>query len=664
MVRADDIQGVNMTSEENRKRLERQARSLMITKEISRQEREKINILMRDRDMSPDEKYSSIIRMLRALPDREQAELSDEPVSKPVEDAVRFNHLKQKSRAEKKSTSYADIPDTRRPLINGPTETSLYIDDIFIKYRRFKLFKKRRLVERNNWIGFGFNKRLVPAKKFMEIISLIRSYQETVLSRLPSFLETILKSDDIESPVEYNYMKMLRRWMYVTPFSAIEPYRIKWLEQWGFERELRSFTMYHYSFMKMELSQRESLLAFAENLLRQEPDLVKEEISDDEERSSAVRKENSNYRKEKEIYDYMGAMRSFVTIPGEADSLLAAELRDRYDIYSLTEFINIAQEALVFQRTFAITDLRDYYDIRPAMVSTETWDCSPEKLKSYGKDPESKKRKRIEKLRRDLQWYDTVYRIVNLDENGQNIITKSVEEQWKLADRINRDAADTLKKNFLVYLEAAVHYFRGLLLQVLDGTPLILEKNGVQREGALFSSGYFMEEMRELDSLFDAFFMFRNHNPTLRVSQDEVKKIMQKKISSLDNVETIILKAGSFFYSMGKRLHEIYHVHMFSDGADTVSAKTLSLSDAGEHDRSGIPFADFILRDTANHTPLLRRIAGQKILSDSKKGGIYIFIMAFCYQLSNLCIYPLIQNDISKRDMLKREIEELKGETE
>jgi hypothetical protein len=126
---------------------------------------------------------------------------------------------------------------------------------------------------------------------------------------------------------------------------------------------------------------------------------------------------------------------------------------------------------LFSQRAFAITELRDYYDIRPAAVSSEIWDCSPEKLKSFGKDPESKRKKRLEKLTRDLQWYDTVSRLVSIDENGQNIITKSVEEQWKLADRINRDAVDSLKKNYIVYLEGAVHYFRNLLLQVLDGSP-------------------------------------------------------------------------------------------------------------------------------------------------------------------------------------------------
>lgn len=656
-----------MSSEEKRKRLERQARSLMTTKDISRQERDSLNAIMRDKDLAPEEKYTSIIRLLRKLPDREIAGIPDDsPVihEKGAPEKEKFRIIKSNMPGDRKSDSYADIPDTRRPFVNGPTETSLYIDDIYIKYRRFKLFKKRRLVERNNWLGFGFNKRLIPAKRFMEILSLIHTYQETLLARLPSFLDAILKSEEIDSPVEYNYLKMLRRWMSISPFASVQPHRIKWMEQWGFEKEIRAFTMYHYSFLKIELKQRENLLAFTENLLREQPDLLKEEILENEEKSSAVKKENSNYRKEKEIYDYMGAMRSFVTIPGENDSLLAAELRKSYDIYSLTEFINMSLEALVFQRPFAITEIRDYYDISPAVVSSEIWDCSPEKLKSFGKDPESKRKRRIEKLNRELQWYDTVSRLVNIDDNGQNIITKSVEEQWKLADRINRDAADSLKKNFIVYLEGAVHYFRDLLLQVLDGSPLLLEKNGVQREGSLFTPDYFREEIRELESLLDMFFTFRNHNPTLKISDEEVKKIMLKKISSMDHVETLIYKAGSLFYSVGKKLHEVYHRHIFSEDGAAATAKPISLSDTGEPDKGGIPFTDFIIRGVAVNTPLIRRIAGQRILSESRRGGIYIFILAFCYQMSNLCVYPMIQNDITKRDLLKREIVELKGDTE
>jgi hypothetical protein len=656
-----------MSSEENRKRLERQARSLMTTKEIPRQERDSLNAIMRDKDLAPEEKYTSIIRLLRKLPDREITGMHDaspDTPEKEILDKEKIRIKKSNIPGDRKSDSYADIPDTRRPFVNGPTETSLYIDDIYIKYRRFKLFKKRRLVERNNWFGFGFNKRLIPAKRFMEILSLIHAYQETLLTRLPSFLDAILKSEEIDSPVEYNYLKMLRRWMSISPFASVQSHRIKWMEQWGFEREIRAFTIYHYSFLKIELKQRENLLAFTENLLREQPDLLKEEILENEEKSSAVRKENSNYRKEKEIYDYMGAMRSFVTIPGENDSLLAADLRKTYDIYSLTEFINMSLEALVFQRPFAITEIRDYYDIRPAAVSSEIWDCSPEKLKSFGKDPESKRKRRIEKLNRDLQWYDTVSRLVNIDDNGQNIITKSVEEQWKLADRVNRDAADSLKKNFIVYLEGAVHYFRDLLLQVLDGSPLLLEKNGVLREGILFTPDYFLEEIRELESLLDTFFTFRNHNPTLKISDDEVKKIMLKKISSMDHVETLIYKAGSVFYAIAKKLHEVYHRHIFSEDGIIITAKPLSLSDTGDPEKGGIPLTDFILRGVAADTPLFRRISGQRILSDSKRGGIYIFILAFCYQLSHLCIYPLIQNDITKRDLLKREISELKGDTE
>lgn len=653
-----------MTSEENRKRLERQARSLMTTKEISRQERDKLNVIMRDSDMAPSEKYSSIIRLLRNLPDREVAGIADE--TPQLEDGANREReksrvLKYKAAADKKRDSYADIPDTRRPLLSGPTETSLYIDDIYVKYRRFRLFKKRRLVERSNWIGFGFNRRLIPSKKFMEILSLIRFYQEVLLARLPSLLEAILKNENMESPVEYNYLKMLRRWMSLVPFGMVPPHRIKWMEQWGFERELRSFTMNHYAFLKMDLKQRESLLAFTENLLREEPDLLREEIAGDEERGSAVRKENSNYRKEKEIYEFMGALRSFITIPGEGDSLLASELRKRYDIYSLTEFINMTMEALVFQRPFAITELRDYYDIRAAFVSSEAWDCSPEKLRAFGKDPESKRKKRLEKLNREFQWYDTVSRLINIDDNGQNIILKSVEEQWKIVDRVNRDAAESLKKNFVVYLEAAVHYFRNLLLQLIDGSPLLLEKNGIESEGALFTPEYFREEIRELESLLDVFFMFRNQNPTLKISDDEVKKIMQKRISSMDHVETLIYKAGSFFYGTGKKLHEIYHSHLSSGDDSSTGVKPLSLSDPGEPDNAAIPFTDFILRGVGSPTPLLRRIAGQRILNESKKGGIFIFIMAYCYQMSNLCVYPLIRNDITKRDLLKREINELRG---
>jgi hypothetical protein len=139
-------------------------------------------------------------------------------------------------------------------------------------------------------------------------------------------------------------------------------------------------------------------------------------------------------------------------------------------------------------------------------VSSEIWDCSPEKLKSSGKDPESKRKRRIEKLNRELQWYDTVSRLVSIDDNGQNIITKSVEEQWKLADRINRDASDSLKKNFITYLEGAVHYFKGLLLQVLDGTPLLLEKNGVQREELYSQRNTFVRRSVSLNHYLICFF--------------------------------------------------------------------------------------------------------------------------------------------------------------
>jgi len=67
-----------MNSEDNRKRLERQARSLILTKEISIDDRDKINSLMRNQGIPHEERYTSIIKILRKSPDKEIADIEDE----------------------------------------------------------------------------------------------------------------------------------------------------------------------------------------------------------------------------------------------------------------------------------------------------------------------------------------------------------------------------------------------------------------------------------------------------------------------------------------------------------------------------------------------------------------------------------------------------------
>ena len=141
---------------------------------------------------------------------------------------------------------------------------------------------------------------------------------------------------------------------------------------------------------------------------------------------------------------------------------------------------------------------------------------------------------------------------------------------------------------------------------------------------------------------------------------------MSRKISSMNHVETLLYRTGSIFYAIGKKLQEVYHGHLTAekDNAEGGEDRPLPLYLEDEVRVNLIPFAGYSLSGIHDESPLFRRIAGQRILSDSKKGGIYIFLMAYCYQVADMCVYPLVKNDLGRRDMIKREIREIKGEEE
>lgn len=655
-----------MNSEQNRKRLERQARSLILTKDISIEDRDKINSLMRNQGIDHEERYTTIINILKRSPDKETSEIEDE--EEPVNDIktpVRVKRDVPSASVKKQAISVytaAQAGVKKFPDINGPTETKLYINEIFLKFKKYKLFKKKYLVKRDNRIGYGWSRRLIPSKKFIALMNDIRFFQESILSRLPQILEQILKDESIETPLEFNYLRQLRRWMIISPFTSLSYEKIKWMQQWDFERELRAYIINFHSFIRIDTEQRELVLAMVEKFLREEPDLVKEEIGENEERSISIRKENDNYRKEKAIFEYLGALRSFMAMNGESDSFVAAFLKKKYDINTLEELLNITLEALVFQRPFTSPELREYFEIRTLTVSPEAWDLSSARLKIYGKDPESKRIKQAERLQKELLWYDTIHQIVKVDDNGQNILVKSVEEQWKYVDRVNRDAEDSLKNNFIVFLEGVTHYFKNLMMPVLSGRPLTFDYFGETVEGALFSHDFFFEEIRDIESLIADIYNFRNINPTLKVTDDEIKKIVTGKISSMNHVEGIVFKTGSSFYALGKKLHEVYHNHMKAAEKNTkTQLRTTPLNPEDRDNEVLIPYSSCLFKGFEPSTPLLRKIAGRKILSDTMKGGIVIFIMAYCYQTAALCGYPQIRNDLGRRDIIRKEIKDLKG---
>lgn len=653
-----------MNSEEKRKQLERQARSLILSKEISSEDREKINSLMRNQNLPHEERYTTIINILKRSPDKVIDQIEDEE-DEPVNSKTKVNTRRRPTApsATIKNSSLSQTQVKKFPDVNGPTETKLYINDIYNRYRSFKLFKKRYLAKRENRFGIGFSKRLIPTKKFLLLINDIRSFQENVLTRLPQILERILKDESIETPLEFNYLRLLRRWMIISPFASLTYDRIKWMEQWDFERELKSYVVYFHSFLRVESEPREQVLAIVEKFLREEPDLVKEEILENEDRVFSIRKENENFRKEKYIFEYLGTIRSFMAIHGESDSLLAAFIKKKYNIATLEETLNIALEALFFQRPFTGSELREYFEIKPPVVSSEIWDLNSARLKLYGKDPESKRLKQAEKLTGELFWYDTIFQIIKVDDNGQSILIRSVEDQWKNVDHINRDAEDSCKNNFIVFLEGIIHYFKNLIIPLINGKPLFFDMNGKSVEGAIFAADFFFEEIKEIESLVVDIYNFRNTNPTLKITDEEIKKIIAKKLSSMNHVEGIVFKSGSSFYALGNRLQEVYHNH--TKACEKISKPQIRTNPLKAEDRDSevlIPYSGCLFKGFEPPTPLLKRIAGRKVLSDTMKGGIIVFIMAYCYQAALLCGYPQIQNDLGKRDIIKRQIKELKGD--
>ncbi len=651
-------------SDENRNSLERQARALLVSREISGTNRARINNLMKNQELDQEERFSSIIRILRDAPEKELVEIDDAPPEPEEKSAPKKMPVKTPG-GKASLPALKDIPSF--PDINGPTETKLYINDIYLKHKKYKFFKKRYLVERNNRIGFGFRKRLVPSRKLLLLFSEIRSFQELILSRLPSILEAILKNESIEGPLEFNYLRLLRRWMLDSPLSAMTYDRVKWMEQWGFEREFKSYIVNFFSFMRIDQEHRERILLLVENLLRDEPDLVKEEIGQNEEKSFLAGKEKRNYTREKQIFEYMGALRSFIALPGEADSLVAKSLRKKYGIYTLEDLINMVVEALIFQRPYSANELRIYYEIRTIAVSSDKWDYSQDKLKKFGKDPESRKERRVMRLKSELLWFDAVYQMLNIKDNGQNILLRSADEQWKLADRINRDAGDSESGNFIVYLEGLVNYFRNLIHPLLNGQPVTFQCSREEVSGALFTPSYFESELRDVESLNEEIYIFRNNNPTLKISREEVDRIISGKISSMTHVERLLFKAGSVFYNLASALHEVYHSHLTAHASGQGGGEPSRIPLDRDDEEAAlpgriIPFSSCRFKDFEDSTPLARRIEGRKIINESLKGGILIFITAYCYQLSNLCGYAKIRDDMTRRDVLRREIEVLKEE--
>ncbi len=638
---------INM--QENEKKIEKRANFLLLNKDIPPDKMGIVRSLLNNISLSKQEKYTAIIDIIKACPDR-----------------IIQTKKTNKTKETKKDVKIKESKITLKYLI--PDVSAQFNEQIFIKYKATKFFKKRYLIHANNRLGIGLHKRLIPAKKLVKALRDIMSYQEKILLHLSDILMGILRDETIDDATHFNYLRIFRRWMLESPIVKYDMYEIKWMSSSHIESELQSYITNFFFFTKLDAETKEQILLIAENKLRLLDDIKKEEIFPGDSPGQRNEKEKRNLKKEKYIYDYMITMRSFfysgLTNP-KMTNIISEHLLVNYGVNSLHELLIILFEALVFQREIDSIDIISRYDIRSYSVSSENWDYSLDFLKEIGKDPASRKKKRREKLMNEMLPYDELFSFIKLQTGGTLILHKAAETQWTIADKRLKDYSYIYNDDFLTFIDACVNYFNNSYVSFLNGSVITFQdQNEVFTEGRVFSSAFFAGELNGISNLVSELHDFKTSNPRLAISHEEAVKILQGKIRSMFEIERFLVLTGDIFNQIAEKVHNLYDLHRLwvLSGSKIEDIKILT-TPVRETPVTGepIPFFNCIIIDFKDKRFLTDRLIKNAILTESTKSGIIITLTAFAYQLAYECKNENILSRLERRKDILKTIKEISG---
>jgi hypothetical protein len=642
-----------MISQEELKRIERRARAMLTSKEIPPHKQEVVRTLMNNRQLRPEDKYQAIIELVQSCPDKKVILYHDEGV-KPEP-------------AKKQKIVKADEAQQKAPELSAPTETSYYVDELHGKYRRLRLFRKRYLVHRNTRLGIGMRKRLVPSKNMLKVIKYLTEVQSIMAARLVVIMMEILKDPGVEDPVIFNYLRLMRKWMVESPLLQLKYDMIKWMERAQFDRELRSWVTWFFSFLRLEAEMRERIMAEVEKRLRTLDDVRKEDLIDGEPVSYRREKEKRNLDKEKNVYEYMMLLRSFLPLDAKQDCLLSKRLKHQFGIDGLAAFLLAAEEALVFQRPVGQEEVISHFGITAPFVNVVAWDYSREFLEKVGKDDESIRKKKRDSLRKDLEPYETLAMLLRLEDEGRSLLLRGVEDQWRYIDKKRHDAKLTYNENFMNFVDALLQYFKNLYVPLLDGSAVVFRDMGrLEHEGAIFTFNYFEDHLIIFNKILDEMHIFKTSNPTLVLGREEVKRLVKEEAGAQAHIGRFIRTIGDCFYLIGRELQSIYDMHRrwvagrtqltgMEPARESIKERTLN-----ENDERGrpIPFNDCVIMEVKNGTALSKELAGKRVLEDSLYDGVFIRMNAFAYQVAHECMSEKLMRDLEERKNLLKKIEE------
>lgn len=545
----------------------------------------------------------------------------------------------------------------------------MYIDEIHAKYRPLKIFKKRYLAHSNNRLGIWFKKRLIPTKKLLGLMREVASYQERAFASIEPVLIEFLRDETFDDPSAFNYLAQISRHFVAVPLSRYDFDAVKWMEQKDFEMEMKDYTSGFLSYYLLSAENRENILQLFENRLRCMKGYAKEIINDKDSDRTKAEKDRRNLEAERKVFDCMLDLRSFLSGAQAADSSLSRHMENRYGISSLASLLLIMNEALVFHREVSVEDLVSYYRVSPPAVSSESYNYSSDMLKKYGRDDESRKKRKIESLKEDLGLFEEIYLFLKFEISGQNVLLKSFDDQWRLVDKRRGDSAEVYRGDFISFVDGLLSYFNNSLVHCMDGSLLTLEDDREEIiEGRIFNETFFERELRALEEITREFFFLRTNNPNLAVSYDELQRIFKGQIKSMTHINAVLRKIGGVFYHLGAALHRVMLSHKkwaglgrpVGDGTvlrvplDRGSRETMAMTEG-----MPIPFHEYKLKAFINNFPLARTLAGMPIINADFNEGILIIIVAFCYQLAYECGDESIQGDLQNRKSILSTLREL-----
>jgi hypothetical protein len=630
------------------KRIERRARSLLLSKEISSAKKDIVRSIMQNTGLESSERWKAIIELVQNCPDKKPPKIIEAP-AKPKPNAAPL----------KKKEEGAASAET-----SAPTETSYYIDQIHNKYRHLKLFKKRYLARRSNHMGFGLRKRLVPSKRFLRLLEYIALFNERIVVRLNQVLMTILNDPQADDPLYFNYLRAVRRWLISVPLIRLNAESVKWLERQQFEREFGGFIKGFYSFIKISPEMREGMLLEVELRLRSADDLKKDEMSELD-ADDRARKEKETVR-DKEIYNYIMLLRSYLPSVQNEDSVLTRFLNKKYKIDGLSQFLYAVSEALVFQREVTLNEICAHFEITQPVIRRDKWDYSEDLLKKFGKDFESRKTKRREELRAEIAGYDTLNAMLQFDINGRNALIGSVNEYWRVVEKKRQDPKMLYREDYLGFLNILLIYFRGVYMPLLDGSVLILrDRLRSEYEGSLFSINYFHNEIvaiTKLSNELNSMIMLKKVAP---ITRDDALHAGTGDDGITEEVSRIMMTAGDNFYQIAKAVMRVYDAHcewIKQGGASSdkgESRRPINMTDDEEAATAPMPFFDCTIQSVDPQTVFTRLLQNRALISDSLEGGIFIEMMAFCCQFAHECLNARILRDIEIRKSIIRELDSL-----